>query len=75
MKELLVQIEQTLLACAADGAYDKRKVYNALNKHLPEVKILIPSRKNVRIWQHGNSKAERLKRDENLRYIHKYGWL
>jgi hypothetical protein len=74
VKELLEQIEQTLLACAADGAYDKRKVYDALNEHSPEVKLLIPPRKNARIWQHGNSKAERLKRDENLRYIRKHGW-
>jgi hypothetical protein len=73
VKELLEQIEQTLLACAADGAYDKRKVYDALNKHSPTVEILIPPRKNARIWQHGNSKAERLKRDENLRYIRKHG--
>jgi hypothetical protein len=73
VKELLGQIEQTLLACAADGAYDKRKVYDALNEHSPEVKILIPPRKNARIWQHGNSKVEPLKRDENLRYIRKNG--
>jgi hypothetical protein len=73
VKELLEQVEQTLLACAADGAYDKRKVYDALNKHSPAVEILIPPRKNARIWQHGNSKAERLKRDENLRYIRKHG--
>ena len=71
--ELLEQIEQILLACAADGAYDKRKVYDALNKHSPEVEILIPPRKNARIWQHGNSKAQPLKRDENLRYIRKHG--
>ena len=73
VKDLLEQSEQTLLACAADGAYDKRKVYDALNKHSPDVEILIPPRKNARIWQHGNSKAERLKRDENLRYIRKHG--
>ena len=73
VKELLEQIEQTLLACAADGAYDKRKVYDALNKHSPPVKILIPPRKNARIWQHGNSNAEPHKRDENLRYIRKHG--
>ena len=73
VKEMLEQIEQTLLACAADGAYDKRKVYDALNEHSPEVEILIPPRKNARIWQHGNSKEERLKRDENLRYIRKHG--
>jgi hypothetical protein len=73
VKDMLEQIEQTLLACAADGAYDKRKVYDALNAHSPEVEILIPPRKNAHIWQHGNSKAERLKRDENLRYIRKHG--
>jgi hypothetical protein len=70
---LLVQIEQTILDFAADGAYDKRKVYDRLNAHSPEVNILIPPRKNARIWKHGNSKAERLKRDENLRSIRKDG--
>jgi IS5 family transposase len=73
VKEMLAQIEQTLLTCAADGAYDKRKVYDALNAHSPEVDILIPPRKNAHIWQHGNLKAERLKRDENLRYIRQHG--
>jgi hypothetical protein len=73
VQELLAQIEQALLSGAADGAYDKRKVYEALNEHTPEVEILIPPRKNARIWQHGNSKSERLKRDENLRYIRQHG--
>jgi len=73
VKEMLTQIEQALLACAADGAYDKRKVYDALNEHTPAVEILIPPRKNAHIWQHGNSKEERLKRDENLRYIRQHG--
>lgn len=73
VKQMLEQIEQTLLACAADGAYDKRRVYEVLNAHSPEVEILIPPRKNARIWQHANSKEKRLKRDENLRYIRKHG--
>jgi len=73
VKDMLEQIEQTLLSCAADGAYDKRRVYEALQAHSPEVAILIPPRKNARIWQHGNSKQQRLKRDENLRYIRKHG--
>jgi hypothetical protein len=71
--ELLIQIEQTILDFAADGAYDKRKVYDNLNAHSPDVTILIPPRKNARIWKHGNSKTERLKRDENLRAIRNYG--
>jgi hypothetical protein len=73
VKQMLEQIEQTLLSCAADGAYDKRRVYEVLNAHSPEVEILVPPRKNARIWQHANSKEERLKRDENLRYIRKHG--
>lgn len=73
VKQMLAQIEQTLLSCAADGAYDKRRVYEALNEHSPEVDILIPPRKNARIWQHANSQKKRLKRDENLRYIRKHG--
>jgi hypothetical protein len=70
---LLKQIEQEIDEFAADGAYDKRKVYDALNAHSPNVNILIPPRKNARIWKHGNTKAERLKRDENLRSIRKHG--
>lgn len=71
--ELLGQIEQTILDFAADGAYDKRKVYDSLNAHSLQVNILIPPRKNARIWKHGNTKAERLKRDQNLRAIRRDG--
>jgi Transposase DDE domain len=70
---LLEQIEQEIINFGADGAYDKRKVYDSLNAHSPDVNILIPPRKNARIWKHGNTKAERLKRDENLRSIRKDG--
>ena len=72
VKDMLAQIKQTLLSCAADRAYDKRKVYDALNALSPKVEILIPPRKNAHICQHGNSKAERLKHDENLHYIRKH---
>jgi len=70
---LLEQIEQEIGKFAADGAYDKRKVYDCLNAHSPDVNILIPPRKNARIWKHGNTQAERLKRDQNLRSIRKQG--
>jgi len=73
VEKLLDQIEPTILEFAADGAYDKRKVYDSLNAHSPDVNILIPPRKNARIWKHGNTQAERLKRDENLRSIRKEG--
>lgn len=70
---MLMQIEQPINSLAADGSYDKRCVYKSLHKHAPAAKVLIPPRKDARIWQHGNTKAERLKRDENLRYIRKHG--
>lgn len=70
---LLEQIAQPIDRFAGDGSYDKRKVYDTLNKHAPAAEVLIPPRKNARIWQHGNTKAERLKRDENLRTIRKSG--
>lgn len=73
VEALLEQIEQEITKFAADGAYDKRKVYDSLNAHSPDVDIIIPPRKNARIWKHGNTKAERLKRDENLRSIRKQG--
>src|SRR3990172_7429238 len=73
VEKLLDQIERTIIDFSADGAYDKRKVYDSLNAHSPDVNILIPPRKNARIWKHGNSKEERLKRDENLRSIRKNG--
>ena len=73
VKTLLQQIEQDIAKFAADGAYDKRKVYDSLNEHSPQVDIVIPPRKNARIWQHGNTKTQRLKRDQNLRSIRKHG--
>ncbi len=70
---LLAQVAQPIVLFGADGSYDKRKVYDYLNAHFPDAKVLIPPRKNARIWQHGNTHAERLTRDENLRYIRQHG--
>jgi len=73
VETLLAQIKQPIDRFAGDGSYDKRTVYDSLNQHAPEATIMIPPRKNARIWQHGNTKAERLRRDENLRAIRKSG--
>jgi len=37
------------------------------------LKVTIPPRRGARIWQHGNSKDQRLARDENLREIRQKG--
>jgi hypothetical protein len=70
---LFQQIESPIERFAADGSYDKRRVYASLHNHSPAARVLIPPRKNARIWQHGNSHAQRLKRDENLRCIRRHG--
>jgi hypothetical protein len=73
VEPLLRQVKQPIDRFAGDGSYDKRKVYDRLNKQAPNAEVLIPPRKNARIWQHGNIKAERLRRDENLRSVRKMG--
>jgi hypothetical protein len=73
VEPLLNQIDQPIDHFAGDGSYDKRKVYDSLNQHAPQAEVLIPPRKNAHIWQHGNTHAERLKRDENLRAVRKLG--
>lgn len=57
---------------STDGAYDKRMCYAALKKKGIE-RIAIPPQHNAKIWQHGNTKAQRLARDQNLRRIRKIG--
>lgn len=73
VEPLLDQIDQPIDHFAGDGSYDKRKVYDSLNRHAPQTEVLIPPRKNAHIWQHANTHAERLKRDENLRAVRKLG--
>lgn len=70
---MLEEIDQGIERFGADGAYDKRKVYDKVRTHSPNCEMLIPPRKNARIWQHGNCKAPPHPRDENLRYIRKHG--
>lgn len=72
LRPLLKQVSEKIKQVSADGAYDKRICYETLND-LEIDKITIPPMKNARIWQHGNSKKEKHKRDENLRLIRKAG--
>lgn len=64
--------EQPIDQVSGDGGYDRRVCYVALKEHqVPHVTI--PPQHNAKIWQHGNTQAERLARDENLRRIRKVG--
>ena len=73
VEPMLAEIEQEIDDYGADGAYDKRKVYQKVKDHSPDADIHIPPRKDARIWQHGNCKAPPHPRDENLRHIRKHG--
>src|SRR5262245_37393491 len=68
---LLEPIDREVASAAADRAYDKRKVYRALRPRTG--RILIPPRKDARIWRHGNSPGPPLPRDEDLRHIRRVG--
>lgn len=64
----------TIEQISADGAYDRRRCYTALKKKAV-LRVGIPPQHNAKIWQqqHGNTGAERLPRDENLRRIRLVG--
>ena len=69
-ENLLDQENNPIDKYAGDGAYDKRKVYDAcLAKGITT--FLIPPQKNAKIWQHRNSSDPPHPRDENLRQIRK----
>ncbi len=70
--DLLDQITEPVEHMSADGAYDKRKVYEACAER-EITRVAIPPRRDARIWQHGNCAASPLVRDENLRQIRKMG--
>lgn len=68
---LLDQIPTPIKQVSGDKAYDTRRCYDAIRQR--GARATIPPRKSAKIWQHANSKAERLIRDENLRAIRKAG--
>jgi DDE family transposase len=69
--DLVEQVDRPIQQVSADGAYDKRKCYEALEK--TGATVTIPPRRDAKIWQHGNREGERWQRDENLRAIRKLG--
>jgi hypothetical protein len=68
---LLDQVEREIAAVGADGAYDRREVYEAAAAR--GAKPLIPPRKDAKIWVHGNTHGPPHPRDVNLREIRRKG--
>jgi hypothetical protein len=54
-----------------DGAYDKWKVYETLEKR--GTKAIIPPQHNAKIKQHGNASGCPLSRDIAIRHIRRHG--
>jgi hypothetical protein len=71
LPELLDQVDEQLEQVTGDKAYDKRNCYEAIRAR--KARAAVPPQKGARIWRHGNNKAERLIRDENLRRIRAIG--
>jgi Transposase DDE domain len=71
LPEMLEEVPGAIRQVSGDGSYDQRKCYDAVNKY--KARATIPPRRGARIWQHGNTQAERHVRDENLRRIRQVG--
>jgi hypothetical protein len=68
---LLDQVPTSTNAFYGDGAYDKWKVYETLEKR--GAKAIIPPQRNAKIKQHGNSRLAPLPRDTAIREIRRQG--
>lgn len=69
--DLLEQVEGSIHCASADGAYDQKHCYDALDAR--GAKANIPPRKNAVLSQHGNCKAPQTTRDKTIRSIRKLG--
>jgi hypothetical protein len=71
VEELVEQLDGSVNCFWGDGAYDQRKVYDALAER--GIDVIVPPRKNAKIWQHGNTGGDPLPRDEAIRTIRRVG--
>jgi hypothetical protein len=69
--DLVGQVDRPIQQVSADGAYDKRKCYEALEP--TGATVTIPPRRDAKIWHHGNNTGEPWQRDANLRAIRRLG--
>ncbi len=70
---LLAQVENPITRVTAEGIYDQREVYCAIQARAPSAAILIPPRRGARLWRHGNTAGVPHPRDETVRFIRGHG--
>jgi hypothetical protein len=68
---LLEQVDNPIASAAADGAYDRQLVDDALD--IRSARAVVPPRRDAKVKRHGNASGPRLARDENLRRIRQIG--
>jgi len=69
--ELLAEIDPPVVRLYGDGAYDKWKLYDVLERE--EILPVVPPRRTASIKQHGNCARKPLPRDEAIRAIRRVG--
>ena len=70
---LLTQIQAPLVSVAADSAYDKEAVYEAIEAHSPgrRTRVVIPPQRNATLSQNSNTAMQ--ERDRHIRAIERHG--
>ena len=70
---LLTQIQAPLASVAADSAYDKEAVYEAIEAHSPgrRTRVVIPPQRNATLNQNSNTAMQ--ERDRHIRAIERHG--
>ena len=71
LPDLLAQVPGESEQVSADGAYDKRRCYEASEQR--RAKAVIPPRRDAKIWQHGHCAAPPRQRNEHRRAIRHKG--
>lgn len=69
--KILAQIDRPVAKLYGDGAYDKWKLYDVLER--AQIRPVIPPRRGASIKRHGNCAGKPLARDEALRGIRRLG--
>jgi hypothetical protein len=71
LPDLIKDVSGPISQVSADGAYDQRACYDAINGR--GARAAIPPLKDAKIWRRATPKSERHIRDENLREIRRIG--